>query len=87
MNAPVPAPKDPLSTLLILAGLGLGAVAILKLDDLLLDLKDRIWKLENRLSPPSSAVSAGDAFAEELVPEAKKAARPRPVRAVKDQEA
>lgn len=51
MNAPVPAPKDAPSILLLLGALGLTTVALVKLDSLLQGLESRVWKLENGIPP------------------------------------
>jgi hypothetical protein len=101
MNAPAPAaPKDGLSTLLLLGGLGLAAIAVVKLDGLLQDLESRVWKLEAgpvgaKTWPepePEDAKPAGAEYAEELVNGnpvttiRPKASRPRTVRAAKPAE-
>lgn len=81
MNAPAPTPKDPWSSLLVLAGLGLAAIAVIKFDDVLLELKDRIWKLEN----PVDAKAPGAQYEQELLEDVPPA-RPRRPRVVKDAE-
>ena len=67
MNAPAAAPKDTFSVLLLAGGLGLAAIAVVKLDALLQDLGERVWNLENHRPAPAKA--AGAEYAEELVPE------------------
>lgn len=73
MTPPAPAPKDPYSTLLILGGLGLAAIAVVKLDGLLQQLESRVWHLEvgarsAKASPePEDAKPAGAEYAQELV--------------------
>lgn len=83
MNAPAPpAPKDGFSTLLLLGGLGLAALAVVKLDGLLQDLESRVWRLEARGArtvprpepepepepePVEDAKPAGAEYSEELV--------------------
>ena len=101
MNAPAPAaPKDGFSTLLILGGLGLAAIAVVKLDGLLQELESRVWKLEARGAgtppppepEPEDAKPAGVEYAEELVNGnpvttiRPKATRPRTVRTAKPAE-
>lgn len=99
MNAPAPAaPKDGLSTLLLLGGLGLAAMAVVKLDGLLQDLESRVWRLEARrpepVPEPEDAKPAGAEYAEELVNgttitairPAAKTTRPRTVRTAKPAE-
>lgn len=80
MNAPAPAPKDTLSVLLLAGGLGLAAIAVVKLDSLLQELGERVWALENRprFQFTAPAKSAGTEYAEELVPEEPATTAPRP---------
>lgn len=82
MNAPAPAPKDGWSMLLLAGGLGLAAIAVVKLDSLLQDLGERVWALENRRPAAPPARPAGAEYAQELVPE-EPAPAPNPRPAVK----
>lgn len=80
MNAPAPAPKDPLRTLLLLGAFACASIAFIKLDQVLNDLTGRISRLET--SAPVAKV-AGEAFAEQLIPEDTPPARRSRPRVVK----
>jgi len=81
MNAPAP-PKDSVSVLLLAGGLGLAAIAVVKLDSILQELGERVWALENRrpfqFTTERTERPAGTEYAEELVPEEQPAPAPRP---------